>query len=359
MILAPHLAAYLTDWLPRQKGASPKTLATYQYAFKLLVCFAATHHRCQPCELSVEQLDAALIMKFLEHLETERHCCAATRNARLAAIKSLMHFLQHRLPAALEQIRQVLAIPTKRTDQPLVSHLEAPEVAALLQAPDLASSLGVRDRAMLLLGLDLGLRVEELVHLKCQEVQTGDSPQLTVLGKGRRKRCLPLTRRAAKAIGEYLTVRRSAAAPELFLTTRGEPMTPRNFQRRLAAYALQASVRRPSLSQKRVSPHVLRHTCALNVLAATNNLLKVALWLGHASIRTSEVYTRTDPTQKLEVVGALVLPRLRPGKFRAPDPLLAILSPSHLTPRNYANCPSPTRSRLSPRPHTAPSPDVA
>jgi len=324
--LASHLSLFLNNWLPSQKGSTRDTIETYKVGFKLFVCFAAKRHKCEPHELCVEQLDAPCVMAFLEHLEERRKNCARTRNARLAAIRSFMRFLEPRLPAALEQIKQILAIPTKRFDEKIVGFLDLSEALALLGAPNLDTIQGLRDRAMLVLGNDMGLRLTELVELKLTEVDLGHARQITVTGKGRKQRSLLLTHRSLKAIREYLAVRGDSKAPEIFLTNRGAPMTPRNFQLRVAKYSAIAAVKQPSLGKKRVSPHVLRHTTAMNVLASTKNIVKAALWLGHASTRTTEIYTRADPTQKLELVDGLVMPRLRRGTFKPPDAVLALLS---------------------------------
>jgi integrase/recombinase XerD len=327
--IAPHIAAFLQKRLAVDRRASPHTCDTYAYAFQLLFKFMSHQFGVAPADLTLEHLDAPLVLQFLDHLQTQRHNAPRTRNARLAAIRSFMRFVEYRVPSALDQVRRVRAIPAQRTDTRLVRHLTAEEYRALVDTPDPTTRLGIRDRAMLLLALTGGLRVSELVGLRLDEVEfNGRYVDLPVRGKGRRERTLTLWKAVGDAIRAWLAVRGPAPTPELFLNAWGQPMTRSGFERVLAKHVATAAVRCPSLRAKRVSPHVLRHTCALNALQATRDLRKVSLWLGHASTQTTDVYLQADPTEKLEVLAAMTLPGLRPGKFRPPDRLLAALRAS-------------------------------
>ena len=272
----------------------------------------------------LEQLDAPLIAAFLEHLESARRNSAQTRNIRLAAIRSFFRFVQHREPAALEQTRRILAIPYKKTDTRLVAHLDKAELQALLDAPDPANRDGIRDRAMLHLAVCAGLRVSELTGLCVSDV-AAQCTSVHVLGKGRRERALPLWKPAASALRAWLAVRGEVATPEVFVNARGEPFSRWGVAYVLRSHADTASLVCPSLRDKQVSPHVLRHTCAMIVLQATQDIRKVSLWLGHSTLATTEIYVRADPTQKLEAIEAVVPPHLRKGKFRPPDRLIALL----------------------------------
>jgi site-specific recombinase XerD len=237
-----------------------------------------------------------------------------------------MRFVEHRVPAALDQVRRVRAIPAQRTDTRIVRHLSVQEHRALLDAPEPTTRLGIRDRAMLVLALAGGLRVSELVGLRLDEAEfNGRYVDVRVRGKGRRERALTLWKAVGDAIRAWLAVRGEAPAPELFLNAWGKAMTRSGFERVLAKHVAAAAARCPSLRTKRVSPHVLRHTCALNTLRATRDLRKVSLWLGHASTQTTDVYLQADPTEKLEALAAMKPPVLRPGKFRPPDRLIAAL----------------------------------
>jgi integrase/recombinase XerD len=242
----------------------------------------------------------------------------------LAAIRSFFRFLEHRQPTALEQIRRVLAIPYKKTNARLLPYLGQKEVQALLDVPDPATREGIRDRAMLHLAVCGGLRVSELTGLRTEDVELS-SMSILVHGKGRRERALPLWKPTVTALRAWLAARGSVATPELFVNARGRPMSRWGFAYVLKHHVKAASHKCPSLSNKQISPHALRRTCAMIVLQATQDIRKVSLWLGHSNLSTTEVYTRADPTEKLEAIEAIVPPHLRKGSFRPSDKLIALL----------------------------------
>ena len=322
--LAPHMEAFLRDHLVRHRGASQHTCDSYAYSFQSLFEFASRKLKVAPSALMLEQLDAALISSFLEHLETTRGNSAETRNIRLAAIRSFFRFLQHREPGAVEQVRRVVAIPFKRTDTRLVPYLVQEETQALLDAPDPSTRKGIRDRAMLHLTVCAGLRVSELTGLRMDDLAP-QSASIRVRGKGRRERALPLWRTTSAALRAWLAVRGSVASTELFVNARGQPFSRWGVAYLLRRHTKTADRKCLTLQGKQVSPHVLRHTSAMIVLQATQDIRKVSLWLGHSNLTTTEVYVRADPTEKLEAIEAVVPPSLRKGKFRAPDKLLALL----------------------------------
>lgn len=264
-------------------------------------------------------------MDFLAYLEAERGNSPTTRNARLAAVKSFMHFVEYRVPALLEQVRRVLAIPAKKTDQPLIQHLSLAEMQAILNAPDLQTRCGVRDRAMLHVCFAAGLRVAELLTLPLTALTWQPTPTLHIQGKGRRHRALPLWQHTAEDVRAWLAVRGHVAVPELFISHQGRAMTRVGFTYLLHKYVQQAAQICPSLPGKHVSPHVLRHTCAMMIYQATGDLRKVSLWLGHADLQATEVYVRADPTEKLDAIEAVIPPELRRGQFTVPDRLIAML----------------------------------
>jgi site-specific recombinase XerD len=272
----------------------------------------------------LEQLDASLISSFLEHLEGVRGNSAEARNIRLAAIRSFFRFLQHHEPPAVGQVRRVLAIPFKKTDHRLVPYLAQEEMQALLDAPDPSTRTGVRDRAILHLAVCAGLRVSELTGLRTDDVAP-QSASICVRGKGRRERALPLWKTTAAALRAWLAIRGAVASPELFVNARGTPFSRWGVAYVLRRHAKTAKRKCLTLRGKQVSPHVLRHTCAMIVLQATRDIRKVSLWLGHSDLTTTEVYVRADPTEKLEAIEAVVPPSLRKGKFRPPDKLFALL----------------------------------
>ena len=319
------ISAFLQQRLPDEQGASPNTVDAYATGFQLLFEFASARLKTQPSQLCLEQIDAPLVLAFLLHLETERGNSRSTRNARLTAIKSFMRFVQYREPSALEQIQQILAIPQKKTDSRLVNHLSIDEMQAVLDAPDPSTRSGTRDRAMLHVAYCAGLRVSELVGLRLDDVSRGPEMTIHVIGKGRKERVLPLWKETSVALRAWLAIRGETTVPELFLNARRQQMTRWGFGYVLRKHASTAAKGCPSLTSKTVSPHVLRHTCAMTILQATNDLRKVALWLGHAHMQTSEIYTRADPQLKLEAVDKVTPPSLRRGRFRPPDKLLALL----------------------------------
>lgn len=264
-------------------------------------------------------------MDFLAHLEAGRGNSPSTRNVRLAAIKSFMRFVEYRVPSLLEQSRRILAIPTKKTDQPLIQHLSMTEMHAILEAPDTHTRSGIRDRAMLHLCFCAGLRVTELVTSPLTAVTWHPTPSIHMAGKGRRHRVLPLWKQTAEDLQAWLAVRGEVSTPALFVSAQGRTMTRVGFAYVLTKHVQRAMHHCPSLVGKTVSPHVLRHTCAMILFQATGDLRKVSLWLGHANMQTTEVYLRADPSEKLEAIESVVPPSLRRGQFSVPDRLIAIL----------------------------------
>ena len=236
-----------------------------------------------------------------------------------------MRYVEYRVPTAVEQIRRICAIPVKKFDTRLVRHLTVPEMQAILDAPEPTRRDGIRDRAMMYLCFAAGLRVSELIGLRIDDLTLHPHPSILIHGKGRKERCLPLWRETAAALRAWLALRGPALAPELFLNARGQPMTRSGFEYILRKHAKTASKRCSSLSSKRISPYVLRHTCALTVLQATGDIRKVSLWLGHVNMQTTEMYTRADPSVKLEALESIVAPKLRSGRFKATDELIASL----------------------------------
>jgi site-specific recombinase XerD len=333
--LAPYLGRFLREHLPKERRASQHTCEAYAQSFQLLLSFAAVRLKSKPSKIEIERLDATLILSFLEHLEEKRGNSPRTRNARLAAINAFFRFLEYRVPSCLDQARRIHAIPMKKTDQALVGYLTRDELQALLDAPDACTLGGIRDRAMLHLTFAAGLRVSELVGLRLDQIDRQGVSTVHVIGKGRRERVLPLWKETAAAVKAWLKVRPLSSAAELFLNARAQAMTRAGFEYILAKHVATASHAVPSIAGKSISPHVLRHTCAMHTLHATRDVRKVSLWLGHANLQSTEVYLRADPTEKLEALAAMSPPMLKPGRFRAPDKLLAMLNAAGRKP-DYA-----------------------
>lgn len=330
--LAPHLSTYLLEHLPRDRGASRHTIDSYAYTFQLLVTFAARRLRIRPSEIEVELLDANMILDFLDHIEADRANTPRTRNARLAAIKSFFRYLEYRAPACLNVAMQVQAIPSKRIEQPLVDYLTRPELQALLDAPNSRTASGVRDRAMLHLAYACGLRVSELTGLQLGDIELPAADSIHVIGKGRRERVLPLWKETQVVLKDWLQIRPTSKDATVFLNGRGEAITRHGFASRLAVHIRTAQRSAPSLAGKRVTPHVLRHTCAIHTLQATGDVRRVALWLGHSSVVSTEIYLRIDPAEKLDILDAGAPPLIKKGTFTGvSDRLLAMLATARAT----------------------------
>lgn len=323
--IAPHITDFLRQRLPVERGASPNTCESYAYTYQLLFEFASQRFKVTPSKLFLEQLDASLVMDFLSYIESQRGNSPRTRNIRLAAIKSFMRFMEHRVPSVLDQSLRILAIPAKKTDTPLISYLTKTEMEAILNAPDIRTRSGIRDRAMLHLGFATGLRVSELTGLLLNAVTFQPTPMISVMGKGRKQRTLPLWKQTASDIRAWLAVRDNVSTSELFVNARGESMTRVGFAYLLDKYVRVATQICPSLNGKNVTPHVLRHTCGMMIYQATGDLRKVSLWLGHAFMQTTEMYLHADPMEKIEAIEGALPPTLRPGKFTVPDKLIASL----------------------------------
>ncbi len=317
--LAPYLTSYLRDHLPRERNASPHTVSAYAHAFTLLVRFAADRLKRRPSDLTVEDLDTGLILAFLDHVEAARGNAARSRNARFAAIRSFFRYLEYMAPACLEQALRIRSLPTKRIDKKLIDYLTREEIQALLDAPDPRTPGGTRDRAMLHLTYAAGLRASELLSLRLTDFPERSLATVHIVGKGRRERVLPLWRETQSVLRAWLAIRPEAPALEVFLNRDLEPMTRDGFAHRLAIHVAAAATKRPSILGKHVTPHVLRHSCAMHTLAATGDIRKVSLWLGHASLESTEAYLHADPAEKLAVLAAHGPPTIQKGKFRGPS----------------------------------------
>ena len=325
--LASPLAVFLREHLPRDRGSSRHTVASYATSFRLLVVFAARLHGVRPSELQIVHLDTKTLLAFLDDLEKDRRNGVPTRNLRLAAIKSFFRYLEFRHPEYLDLAAQVRTLPKKKCGLPAVEHLSHSEVQALLDAPARDTATGLRDRAMLMLAYNAGLRVSELVGLALQDLERPSLGSIRVTGKGRRQRVLPLWKQTRATLRDWLGARPGTIDLHLFLNSSGNGLTRRGFAKRLAVYVKAAALAVPSIGDKVVTPHVLRHSCALHTLEATGDIRQVALWLGHASIRSTEIYLRVDPASKLEILEVRKPPVIRKGSFEGvQDELLAMPS---------------------------------
>ncbi len=328
--LAPHLCSFLQEHLPNERGASVHTCETYAYGFQLLLCYVAKRLATTPSALDLEQIDTPTVVEFLNHLEQERGNAPSTRNGRLAAIRAFFRFIEYRVPSCIEQARQIRAIPAKKTNITIPDYLNKQELQCVLDAPDPRIYAGIRDRAMLHLAFAAGLRVSELVSLLVSDLQLTPEPCVRVMGKGRRERILPLWKQTTQCLRAWLVVRVSCQVPELFLNRQNVGMSRSGFEYILNKHCQSAAVNQPSLGNKKISPHILRRTCAMQTLQATKDIRKVALWLGHASTQTTEAYLRMDPSEKLDMMDSMIPPSVSRGKFRVTDKVLQMINPKNL-----------------------------
>lgn len=324
-VLAPLLEAFFVDRLIRQRQVSEHTIAAYRDSFRLLLRFAQARLGKSPSQLKLDDLDAAFISAFLDHLEGERNNSVRTRNARHAAIRSLFRYVALEEPAHAALIQRVLAIPQKRCAHPLVTFLDRSEVEALLAAPDITTWLGRRDHALLLLALATGLRVSELTGLSCQDIAFGHGAHVRCYGKGRKERCTPLTRETICALQTWLKYHTGLPSRPLFISRRGSPLSRDAVERLVTKHTNTASKKCHSLRDKRVSPHVLRHTTAVNLLRAGVDRTVIALWLGHEHIDTTQIYLAADMTMKEKALARTASLPAHVARYRPEDELLAFL----------------------------------
>ena len=323
--LAPILQGFFTDRLARQKKASPNTVAAYRDTCKLLLSFAQAKTGRAPSRLSLADLDATLVGAFLAHLEDQRGNGTATRNARLAAIHSLFSYAAPRAPEHATVISQVLAIPPRRRERAIVSYLTPAETDALLTAPGRQTWHGRRDHALLLLAVQTGLRVSELTGLTRQDTHLGAGPHVRCHGKGRKDRATPLTSQVARVLRTWLAELSPGPGMPLFPAQAGGRLSRDAVERLVTKHATAAGDSCPSIKEKHVTPHTLRHTAAMSLLRAGVDTSVIALWLGHEDPETTQVYLHADMTIKEQALARVQPPDTSPGRYRPPDSLLAFL----------------------------------
>jgi site-specific recombinase XerD len=322
---ATLLTRYFTQRLIQQRCASPHTISSYRDTFHLLLLFAKTRLGQEPSQLTIEQIDAPLVSAFLDDLQNRRGIGARSRNLRLTAIRSFFRFAAFELPAQSERIQRILAIPCKRHVHKQIHYLTRPEVDALLAAPDKTTWSGRRDHAWLLLAVQTGLRLSELTSLTRQAVQCGAGAHVHVLGKGRKERCTPLTKQTAAVLQAWLKEPARGDGQIVFPNRQGGRMSNDGLQYLLAQHAKMARQHCPSLSNKKVSPHVLRHTAAMELLQAGVDTTVISLWLGHESVETTHVYLEADLAMKEKMLAKTTAHDGTPGVYKPPDALLAFL----------------------------------
>lgn len=324
-LIASTLQSFFTHRLIKQRQVSPATIASYRDTFRLLFAFMQSSTGKRPSLLDWDDLDEPVIAGFLEHLETERHKSARSRNLRFTAIRSLFRYAALRHPEHAAVIQRVLAIPAKRFEKRVVTFLTDSEGLALMNAPDGTRWEGRRDRAMLVLATQAGLRVSEFAGLTCGDVVLGTGAHVRCEGKGRKERAIPLTAACQAVIAAWLKERTGLPTDPLFPTRTGPRLSRDAIERRVALHAAAAAAACPSLANKRIHPPVLRHSCAMSLLHSGVDPTVIALWLGHADIRSTQPYLHADLTIKERALALTAPASVKPGRYRPPDTVLAFL----------------------------------
>jgi site-specific recombinase XerD len=324
-LVAPTLQAFFTDRLTRQLQASPRTIASYRDTLRLLLVYVHDTTGKQPSALDWGDLDEPLITAFLDYLEHDRHNSIRSRNLRLTAIRSLFKYAALRHPEHAAAIGRVLAIPPKRHQKRTVSYLTAEEATALIDAPDQTRWEGRRDRAMFTVAIHAGLRVSELIGLDCGDVVLGTGAHVRCHGKGRKQRAVPLTADAQAVLASWLAERAGRPHDPLFPTRTGRRLSRDAIEQRVTTHAAAAVTRCASLAAKPLHPHVLRHSCAMSLLQAGVDTTVIALWLGHADVRSTQPYLHADLTIKERALALVTPAAARPGRYKPTDTLLAFL----------------------------------
>jgi integrase/recombinase XerD len=325
LTLPALLRSFFTDRLCTQMEASPHTVAGYRDTFRLLLRYASERLGKSPTQLRIENLDAELIGDFLVHVETSRRNGARSRNTRLAAIRSFFRYVAMSEPAWLLHCQRILAMPGKRYIKHAVTFLDTKEIEALLAAPDRTTWAGRRDHLVLLVALQTGLRASELVSLRCGDVVLGTGSHVRCLGKGRKERSTPLRRETASAIEGWLKERQGTPGQPLFPSLRGNPLSRDALEHLVRKHCKAAATLCPSLAAKRVSPHTLRHSTAMELLRHGVDQSVIALWLGHESVETTQVYLHADMRLKEQALLRVAASPSSPGRYRPGDQLLAFL----------------------------------
>jgi len=323
--LAPTLQLFFTDRLTRQRQVSPRTIACYRDSLQLLLRFVHDRTGKEPSALGWDDLDEPVISAFLDHLQAARHNSVRTRNLRLTAIRALFRYAAFRHPEHAALIQRVLAIPPKQYPKRAVSYLTVDETAALIDAPDRSRWEGRRDRALLTLGVQTGLRVSEIIGLSCGDVILGVGAHVRCEGKGRKQRAVPLTSTTQAVLQVWLAERAGGASDPLFPTRTGRRLSRDAVEQRVATHAATAAQHCPSLHGKRLHPHVLRHSCALALLQAGVDTSVIALWLGHADVRSTNPYLHADLSIKERALALTTPATIQPGRYKPPDAVLAFL----------------------------------
>jgi integrase/recombinase XerD len=323
--LPAHLQRFFTERLGTQLKASPNTIASYRDTFRLLLKFAADRLGRSPTELQVADIDAELIGQFLTDIENARGNSARSRNTRLSAIRSLFKYVAVNEPQLLHHCQRVLAMPAKRHEKRVIDYLSRAEIEAVIAAPDLSTWYGRRDRALLILALQTGLRVSELISLSCGDIVLGTGAHVRCMGKGRKERATPIRKDSVKVLRDWLSERDGTDGDPIFISNRSARLSRDAVEQIVRKHVQVASGKCPSLKKKRVTPHVLRHSAAMQLLQNGVDRTVIALWLGHESVETTQIYIHADIQLKEKAMARTRPVNTQSGRYRPDDKLLAFL----------------------------------
>ncbi len=319
------LQSFFTERLLAQRRASEHTVASYRDTFRLLLTFATKRLGKQPSSLAIEDVDAALISRFLDHIERDRGNSVRSRNVRLAAVRSFFRYVAMNEPAHLLHCQRILAIPNKKYERKPVGFLDEDDVEALLKVPDLTTWIGRRDRALLLLATETGLRVSEIIGLRHEDLILGAGAHVRCRGKGRKQRATPLLKPAVKVLKTWMAENKGTPSAPLFPSSRGGPLSRDAVEALLKRHLASASALRPELKAKRATPHTLRHSRAMSLLQHGVDRSVIALWLGHESVETTQIYLHADMRLKEKALARTAPRKQKLARYRPGDKLLAFL----------------------------------
>ena len=307
LYLSHYIRLFLIQFLPNEKGVSENTILAYRDALKLLLKYCADYLNFKIDKLPCDQIGEEIIRNFLDHLEQNRRCCSKTRNARLAALKTFFYYLGREAPECLDNSRRIKAIPQKKTPHKTVEYLEPNELKAIIESINITTRNGSRDKALLILMHNTGARVQEVVDIKLNDLRFDAAMQVKLTGKGKKERVIPLWEDTVEAIKAYLLERKikQDSDDHLFLNFKGESITRFGIRYIIKKYTNKAIEKQPSLKQKKVSPHTIRHTTAMHLLQAGNELNVVRLWLGHSQLNTTHMYIEINMKMKKEILSKM------------------------------------------------------
>jgi site-specific recombinase XerD len=322
---APLLQGFFTERLLKQQGVSPHTVASYRDTFRLLLRFASDRLGIAPTRIAIEAFTPALLGDFLRHLEVDRGNSIRTRNGRLSALRAFFRYVTMSEPALALQCQQVLAVPAKRYEHPGVAFLDGREATALVAAPDTRTWIGRRDRVLLQVAIQTGMRNTEITSLRWQNVTLGIGGHVQCLGKGRKTRCTPLRPDVVESLQQWFVEQKGTPNAPVFPSSKGGPLSADALQALVGRHAATACESCPTFERKHVTPHTLRHTAAMDLLRRGVDLSVIALWLGHESSETTQIYLHADMAIKEKALAHATVDGSLPGRYQPPDTLLAFL----------------------------------